>query len=274
MTYPPQQHDDAQRRAIPEPRQASGNGSAHTSSAADWAKTEEAIWVRQIWVDIRRRLLERLRLMSALHAEKAWVLRRARPIAPNALGLHYAYPDPKRKGFYKIATATRVLHQGEESEHLRYLLNRLAQHAKARYQKHRLNPLRDLCNRIIEIPARTEIFFIGISVSSLGTSDRSLTEALKAAAGFLHIKGRVITQLTDGTRLVLDRGAVTDDYDIKIHSNAYLGLTDGQYARDLEEDGLPSPEVWTHLDELVQVCHLADQQKETQTGEDTGPVDR
>lgn len=203
---------------------------------------------------IRNLVIDRLLRMNARHATHAWLQRRAHPVGPH--GLAFLYCDRVNGSqYHSVAAATRLVDDAEDVRELPRLLFRLSTLARERYAGDAggFDPRVCMTNRYD--PMSAGAVYIGVGVSSLDTAAATWAEVQASARGPLDIPGRCFALLTDGTLLLLERGAQDVFGDIRIQSTHDLNLEPGLAARRwswrVELHAAPgTTEVWRQLSNL------------------------
>jgi len=160
----------------------------------------------RVAAEIRNLVVDRLSQMNAQHALNAWEHRRKTPIGPHALAFFYLEViEPGNPPRYATPIAARLFLDGEDVSFLPELLYKMVGIGRRRLaQGDDFDPLVTMARKQDEMSTRTQ--YIGVGVSSLETPTRSWAEIQDSAFGPLDIPGRGLAVLTDGTRLVLERG--------------------------------------------------------------------
>jgi hypothetical protein len=203
----------SQRRRWAEPETAgfgqpdgySVNGGANGGGGGDWIEPVPEQHDR-VAAEIRNLVVDRLSQMNAQHALNAWEHRRKTPIGPHALAFFYLEQveggNPPR---YATPAAARLFLDGEDVAFLPELLYKMVGIGRRRLSRgDDFDPLTTMARRQDDMSPRAQ--YVGVGVSSLETPTMSWTEIQQNAFGPLDIPGRGLAVLTDGTRLVLERG--------------------------------------------------------------------
>jgi hypothetical protein len=160
----------------------------------------------RVAAEIRNLVVDRLSQMNAQHALNAWEFRRKTPIGPHALAFFYLEQiEPGSPPRYATPMAARLFLDGEDVAFLPELLYKMVGIGRRRLARGEdFDPLTSMARAQDEISPRAQ--YIGVGVSSLETPAMSWAEIQENAFGPLDIPGRGMAILTDGTRLVLERG--------------------------------------------------------------------
>lgn len=212
---------------------------------------------------IRNLVIDRLLRMNARHATHAWLQRRAQPVGPHGLAFLYCdQPGPHHLRDpasattdypHEVAAATRLVDDGADVRDLPRLLYRLTALTRERYLAGGFDPRGYLANRQDPMSARAT--YIGIAVSSLDTAGATWEEIQRVAAGPLDLPGRCFALLTDGTRLLIERGGQDVYGEVRILSTHDLNVEPGLAGRrwawraDLHELA-GTYEIWRRLHDL------------------------
>lgn len=175
---------------------------------------------------IRNLVIDRLLRMNARHANHAWLRRRTQPVGPH--GLAFLYGDqPSPNHYHEVAAATRLVDDGTDVRDLPRLLYRLANLARDRHVSTAggFDPRTTLTNR--HDPMSSHAVYLGIGVSSLDTSMGTWEQAQHTASGPLDLPGRCFALLSDGTMLLVERGAQDAYGEVRIRSTHDLNLSPG-----------------------------------------------
>ncbi len=199
--------------------------------------------------EIRNLVVDRLSQMNAQHALNAWEHRRKTPIGPHALAFFYL--DVVESGGparYVTPAAARLFLDGEDVAFLPELLYKMVGIGRRRLARgDDFDPLTTMARRQDEMSSRAQ--YIGVGVSSLETPNMGWAEVQQKAFGPLDIPGRGLALLTDGTRLVLERGDHAHG-PMHVRSSHQLDLVPGipsrrwTWLRDQVEPN--SAEYWLH----------------------------
>jgi len=156
--------------------------------------------------EIRNLVVDRLSQMNAQHALNAWEHRRKTPIGPHALAFFYLdVVETSGPARYVTPAAARLFLDGEDVAFLPELLYKMVGIGRRRLARgDDFDPLTAMARRQDEMSSRVQ--YIGVGVSSLETPSMTWAEVQQKAFGPLDIPGRGVALLTDGTRLVLERG--------------------------------------------------------------------
>ena len=117
--------------------------------------------------DLRGQVVDRLRQMSALHAQHAWYRRNRDPIGPHAVAFLYAESvaaDPLR---YRLRTATRLVRDGPDVAEAPRLLYELSGIARGYLDAGAFDPRTQMADRCE--PMSDRAFYAGLAVSTLDT---------------------------------------------------------------------------------------------------------
>jgi hypothetical protein len=255
VTYANQGSAPSQRRRWAEPEPA---GFGHSNSyrvngggnggGADWIEPSSEQHDRAA-AEIRNLVVDRLSQMNAQHALNAWEHRRKTPIGPHALAFFYL--DQVEGGNtprYSTPAAARLFLDGEDVAFLPELLYKMVGIGRRRLARGEdFDPLATMARKQDEMSSQAQ--YVGVGVSSLETPTLSWTEIQENAFGPLDIPGRGLAVLTDGTRLVLERGDRSHG-PVHVRSSHQLDLVPGipsrrwTWLRDSVEPN--SAEYWLH----------------------------
>jgi hypothetical protein len=160
----------------------------------------------RVAAEIRNLVVDRLSQMNAQHALNAWEHRRKTPIGPHALAFFYLEQiEPGNPPRYATPMAARLFLDGEDVSFLPELLYKMVGIGRRRLARgDDFDPLAVMARRQDEMSSRAQ--YIGVGISSLETPTLSWAEIQQNAFGPLDIPGRGVAVLTDGTRLLLERG--------------------------------------------------------------------
>jgi hypothetical protein len=203
----------------------------------------------RVAAEIRNLVVDRLSQMNAQHALNAWEHRRKTPIGPHALGFFYLEQlDAGNPPRYATPAAARLFLDGEDVSFLPELLYKMVGIGRRRLARgDDFDPLTSMARKQDEMSPRAQ--YVGVGVSSLETSEVSWEEIQQNAFGPLDIPGRGLAVLTDGTRLVLERGDRSHG-PTHVRSSHQLDLVPGipsrrwTWLRDPVEQN--SAEYWLH----------------------------
>jgi hypothetical protein len=160
----------------------------------------------RVAAEIRNLVVDRLAQMNAQHALNAWEHRRKTPIGPHALAFFYLEQiEPGNPPRYATPAAARLFLDGDDVAFLPELLYKMVGIGRRRLARgDDFDPLTSMARKQDEMSSRAQ--YVGVGVSSLETPAISWIEIQQNAFGPLDIPGRGLAVLTDGTRLVLERG--------------------------------------------------------------------
>jgi hypothetical protein len=193
----------------PPPNPDSANGNGHGPGGygpgPDWVGPPVDQHDR-IAAEIRNLVVDRLAQMNAQHALNAWEHRRKTPIGPHALAFFYLDQiDSGSPPRYATPAAARLFLDGEDVAFLPELIYKMVGIGRRRLARGEdFDPMVVMARQQDEMSTRVQ--YLGVGVSSLETPTLSWAEIQQAAYGPLDIPGRGLAILTDGTRLVLERG--------------------------------------------------------------------
>jgi hypothetical protein len=197
------------------------------------------------WVDLRNQVLQRLRVFNDRHARRAWDLRHCDPICPHAVMFCYAQPFTGElattlRGRYQVRAAIRMILDGPEVRRLAHLLHDLARVASDYITAGGLDPRTEQMSTHRD-PMVPDAMYLGLAISSLDTPAGIWEQVQRTAEGPADIPGRCYAELTDGTRMLIDRLAADRFGELQIRSTRDLN-----YACVAVGSQLP----WSWTDEL------------------------
>ena len=203
MTYANQGSVPSQRRRFSELE--ANYGHPEPGAAPEWPGAAPEQHDR-VAAEVRNLVVDRLSQMNGQHALNAWEHRRKTPIGPHALGFFYLdQVDAGGPPRYTARAAARLFLDGEDVAFLPELLYKMVGIGRRRLSRGEdFDPLTVMARVQDEMSSRAQ--YLGVGVSSLETPSMSWAEVQRAAFGPLDIPGRGLAVLTDGTRLLLERG--------------------------------------------------------------------
>jgi hypothetical protein len=220
---------------------------------------QPAMPLYEVTADIRVEVVSRLRRQSVRHSQFAWERRRTDPLSPNALAFFFA--EPNRPSYEALRTATRVFLDDAEAADLPKLLFALARQAYDGFaQTPGFDPRTHMSNRCD--PMSNEAVFIGVGVSTLNTPNGQWSEVQRRAGGLFDLPGRCYARLCDGTRLLIDRGALPQYEQFVVQSstsdhNSAIGVGSMQWRWNPKlneiDEADPEFQVWRWLGELGRI---------------------
>jgi hypothetical protein len=230
-------------------------GAGHQRQAATQTDEQDS----EALVELRNQVVDRLRLMNARHAHRAWEMAEGDPIAPHGLAFFYADHDapPDSRHAWQVVTATRLFLDGPETGYLPRLLWEQARIANGYRRAGTLDPRTQLANR--SEPMTTGARYLGVGVSTVDLPEFPWAHQRQSRNGY-DIVGRCFALLVDGTWLLLDRGHHTQFTALRIWSSrtldtsAHLNLRRWNWGRHLPELADPATrEIWVQLQGLHRV---------------------
>ncbi len=238
---------------VPESSAPTGAGHQWHATAQTDEQDSEAL------VELRNQVVDRLRLMNARHAHRAWELADTDPIAPHGLAFFYADHDarPDSRYAWQVATATRLFLDGPETGYLPRLLWEQARIADAYRRAGSLDPRRQLANRAE--PMTADARYLGVGVSTLDLPEFPWAHQRQSRNGY-DIVGRCFALLVDGAWLLLDRGHRSQFTALRIWSSrtldtpSHMNMRRWNWGRDLPELTDPATrDIWVQLQGLHRV---------------------
>lgn len=160
-------------------------------------------------IELRNLVVDRMRQMNAMHGMHAYDRCRSRaPIGPH--GLAFLYRDLVAGGErprYVLRTATRLFVDGDDVRHLYHLIDELIAIARDYSARGTFDPRITMSNRGDKMSAHAE--YVGVGISTLDTRHGKWEEVQQRVSSPLDVPGLCYAVLTDGSRIVVERGAGT-----------------------------------------------------------------
>jgi hypothetical protein len=203
--------------------------------------------------DLRAQVVDRMRLMNALHTQHAWYRRHSQPIGPHALAFFFAEPGSTEPPRFTLRTATRLFLDGPDVADAARLLFELCGIATGYLQRGPIDPRTQMADRCE--PMAPTATFIGVGLSSLDTHTGPWWQVRATAGGPLDIPGRGLAVLADQTRIQVDRRGRDEFSAFHVQATHSLDLVPGQpvlrwrWNPDLHHGG-PDRDIWHFLAEL------------------------
>jgi hypothetical protein len=212
--------------------------------------------------DLRAQVVDRLRLMNALHTQHAWYRRHSQPIGPHGLAFFYAEPGQREPVRFTLRTATRLFLDGPDVSDAPRLLYEICGIAAGYAQQGRIDPRTQMADRCE--PMAASATFVGVGLSTLDTHSGSWAQVRGQASGPLDIPGRGLAVLADETRVLIDRRGRDEYSAFHVQATHSLDVVPGQPALrwrwnpDLaERSDAAIRDVWHFLAHLGAVIHEA-----------------
>jgi hypothetical protein len=223
------------------------------------------------WAEVRNQALERMLKMNSAHAMHAWERRGSpSPIGPHALAfLYYDVPGGAgRPQQLMVAAATRLFHDDEDQRDVHRLIFRLCKQADERYLPSGVfDPRTAFANRTD--PMSSQATFLGLGLSTLDAATGTWEQVQQRAAGPTQVPGRCLIILSDGSRVLIDRGDERHFGQVKVISTGDLNVVRGNPTRSwTPASAINEPsETWQWLLQLGKLIdtgqQLADRNRNT-----------